>query len=349
MSLSLSDDRLRVVVLWPKWLWQRKQSPTRRHQVWAVERRDDVELKITGPGWPDWDDDASGMYNIESLLPDCQVAWGYKMNGTEKSPPVGNMAEVSANVLTVEGWNECWPGTADGFKAAMHPGGGTAAQECIEAHLGMAICHHPNDVPRMQAAADAGTRIVHIPHCAERTMFYRPDVAKKCDVVLTGVQNATQYPLRAKWLKILPRLSKNHYSLQRCPNWVESVERAEELTGEYASALARSKIKLGCASRWKYPLAHYPEAAMAGCLVVADMPEQAPDGYGEMVAAVGSDWTLSELEQYVQGLLADGALPARMRAAQQAALRHFSMERYADDFVRLCRETIGTGPLKQHT
>ena len=251
---------INILVVWPKAVWETKQSPARRHQVRAVARRDDVFLVQSGPQWPDWDDDKPGIVNIGRVMPECDVVWWYKPNGSASYPGVVAPREVSRRILTVECWNECWCGTEPGVKQAMHPGGGTVSQEIDRAGTQIAICHHANDMPRVNAPV-----VAHIPHCAERSVFCK-DVEKTRDVILTGVHGGTHYPLRTRWNEMAKRMG--WYILRRPPYNFRSVEESDAAVDHYDKRLNESWVKLGCASRWKYALAHYSESAMAGCLGV---------------------------------------------------------------------------------
>ena len=78
--------------------------------------------------------------------------------------------------------------------------------------------------------------------------------------------------------------------------------------------MGRSKIVLTCSSRWRYPLAHYPQAAMAGACLVADPPDTPPDGHESLFVPTGPQPSSKALRDLVGDLLGNPET-ARQRAA----------------------------------
>lgn len=323
-------EKLKIVVVWPEWLWRTKQSPARRHYVRAVMHREDVELKVTGPGFPDWDMDRSGSQNVFKIMPDCQVVWGYKLSGTEKTPPVVD-DELAKKCVIVENFNECWAGTDPDFPGRMHPGAETVAKECVKAKLTVAIVHHENDRARLQYAEKQGVKVVHIPHCADPGFFdqQRPRGTRH-GVVITGV-HGQHYPLRNRWLTLIRSKQFKGTIIPRTPNYAKNPDESDKSVRQYANILNSCRVKLGCSSRWKYALNHYVEAAMAGCVQVADMPDDAPPEFKGMFFEVDADAP--------DGVLIDAVKYASAHAdrlgeqAREIAVKHFTTRRYALDFL----------------
>lgn len=292
--------------------------------MWAVGRKADVV--ISGPGFSGWDVTKSGVWNVENL--GCHVVWGYKLGGCELGPLLNDVEEVSKKYLTVESYNECWPGTEDGFKAEMHPGGGAVSQECAKAKTGLVICHHENDLERVDVSY--GGRKVHIPHCADPNIF-TGEGSKQRNYILTGVCGHDHYPVRHRWWKIISRMADATY-FRRPPNRVDSIERAEQHVQDYAHVLATSSVKLGCASRWKYPLGHFVESAMSGTIQVASMPDPIPPGFEKFVIPVAPHYGEQEMIE-----AASYALSNAEELGQEArleALKRYTTDHYADMFLK---------------
>jgi len=314
----------KILVLFPRQLWTRKQSPVRRHAILALQRRDDTTVKISGQGWPDWrhDIDGGAVAMIEHLMPDADAVFWYKPLGAKGIPPLIDSQAVKDRWLTVESFNECW--------WPDH----RAEREATEAGTSLVICHHANDQQQFRTLPT-----VHIPHCAEKSIFAKaakPWEKRDIDVLLCGVQSPSIYPLRAKWLELfkagkLP--GRAHYH-ERPPYRAKNLAACDDLVAEYASLLGRSKIVLGCSSRYRYALARFPEAAMAGALHLSDMPHNAPPFYADFI------WppTDGALVDHVNECLCvlnelDGCTPIHDLAKQ-----FYSQEVYAEKFLHAVSE-----------
>ncbi len=325
-------ETLNLLVCFPYELWNHKMSPVRRHAIWALERRPDVSLKVTGQGWPGWNDKATAADNLQNVMPEAHACLWYKPLGNRGVAPLVKPKRIG--VLTVETYNECWwPDNQ-------------AAHEVIKNGTGLVICHHANDMPRMALANKAGCLVRHIPHCAEPTMFHaasRPWAERNIDVLLTGVTGETYYPLRARWQRLLdagklPGKVHRHGH----PGYRRTSQGAcEAAVREYAGLLGRTKIHLVCSSKFRYPLAKYIEGAMAGCLTVGDMPEQAPPGYERIVWNVNPNDSDAELIRTIERALASQDAERFALGAQATALERYSMDTYAEAFVTEVRSALG--------
>lgn len=333
-----SQATLNILAIWPEWLWRTKQSPSRRNYVRAIARQPGVRLHLTGPGFPDWSDYLTAYLNVNRIMPDCHAVYGYKLSGTERGEIKG-IEHLRKQCVVIEAWNECWPGTSE-LGGELHPGSGTAAAEAIKAGLSIMVIHHENDRPRVQEAADAGIKVLHIPHGADPIFAEcaRPWSERK-GIVLTGSLNATHYPLRCRMHRLIQegRIPGARY-FPRPPNYTGSVEASDALVREYAQALGSFRVKLGCSSRWKYALQHYSEAALAGCAHVADLPEGVMCDFGRMVYNVDPDASDAELVE----MIADANEDAESlgREAQEAAQEAFTTDHYAARLVEAIRDTL---------
>jgi len=321
---------MNLLVLFPRQLWTRKQSPVRRHAILALQRHDDTTVKISGQGWPDWrhDIDGGSVAMIEQLMPDADAVFWYKPLGTRGIPPLDDSRAVRDRWLTVESFNECWwPDNR-------------AEREATEAGTSLVICHHANDKPQFRTLPT-----VHIPHCAEKSIFARaakPWKKRDIDVLLCGVQSPSIYPLRARWLELYRanKLPGHAVHYERPPYRAKDLNKCDELVAEYATMLGRSKIILGCTSRYKYPLARFPEAAMAGAVHVSDTPEQAPVGYDKMICPVDPAMPEAMLIETVVAALDQAA----SMQPQEVAMELFTQECYASRFLGAIDRSLAQGP-----
>lgn len=330
---------LNILSVWPRYLWERKQSPSRRFYARAVADREDVNHHLTGPDFDDWDNDASGLANIRRIMPDCHAILSYKAAGGCDHGRINEIADVAQKVLVVEQFNECWPACTDEFGGVLHPGAGSVVEYARQAHLGLLVYHHANDLPRIAAAKETGCRLAHIPHCAH-PMFAESDRPwdEREGIVLTGSLNNEHYPLRCRLHRLIHERKLPGVYFRRPPNYTQSVEVSDALVREYAEALGRCRVKLGCASVWKYALQHYSEAALAGCAHVADMPEGVTDPFGWMVAPIDMSMGDAELAAAVE--LAHDNAEQLGRMAQVSAKNVYTTAHYAERMAAAIREAI---------
>lgn len=331
-------NTLNITSLWPERLFRTKQSPSRRFTLRALAERHDVNFHQSGPGFPDWNDSLTGMQNIDRLMPGCHAVISYKALGGCEFGGVKEPAEVAKHCLTAESFNEAHAGFPGGG-GAMHPGGGTAAQECRKGHIRLVVIHHENDRPRMRAVEDYGATLVHIPHGAH-PMFAeaaRP-WSERSGVLLTGVLNAQHYPLRQRWYELIASGRIKGAYFRRPGNYTQSVEESDRLVREYATALGSCRVKLGCSSVWRYGLQHLSESALAGCAHVCDMPACVAPGFERMIHAVQPDAHDDELVSAVEYALAHAEELGT--AAQAEAKANYTTAHYAERLVAAIREML---------
>lgn len=332
------EKTLNILSVWPERLWRTKQSPSRRFYVRALAARHDVQLIQTGPGFVDWDNDKSGLANIQRIMPDCHAVLSYKTLGGCEYGRINDPAELSQNVLTIEQFNECWAGTSE-IGGVLHPGANSVAEYCISGHVQMAVIHHENDRQRVAHAESCGTQVVHIPHCAH-TMFRDAACSwnERSGIILTGSLNSTHYPLRRRWHDLIKSGRIRGEYFHRPSNYTDSPDASDDLVRRYADTLGRCRVKLGCSSLWRYPLQHYSEAAMSGCAHVADMPESVDPDFAMMLHGIdplASDAELISAVEYAEeNAERIGSL------AQRVAIRNYTVDHYAARLVSEIRESL---------
>ncbi len=333
----METSPLNLIALFPHWLWTQKQSPSRREYVRALSARSDVNLHLTGLGFPDWDNSYTAIDNVRRIMPECQAAYCYKLAGEER----GHMREfrsLSDHLVTCEAYNECHSGFGISANSPLHPGGGTVVDECRKAGTRLVVCHHRNDFPRVEAVKQYGARLVHIPHGASN-QFYEASKpwSERSGIILTGSLSRDHYPLRCRWKDLIDSGRIDGRYFRRPPNYTMNVSESDRLVYEYANALGACRVKLGCSSVWRYGLQHISEAALAGCAHVCDLPDDLPD-YSKMMYAVdpnaSDDVLVKAVERAMDSAQEIGEL------AQSVAKDNFTTAHYAERLVGVIREML---------
>jgi hypothetical protein len=331
---------MKVLYLVPKNLWERRVSASRRHDIMALQRREDVTLHISGQGFGDWSADRTALENVHAIMPDADVIARYKLNGNKPMgiPPARDYKALSDEYLVAEKWQEMWP-----KNPAWGPTGLIA--DFVESErVGLAICSHANELHYLDGLKDK-CRAVYIPHCAEPSVFAaaaKPWEERDIDILLTGAVGLPHYPLRTRLAKLMKdgKLPGKCYHLPHPGYWRNSIEECEAVVREYASWLGRSKIALCTCSKWRYRLAKIPEAAMAGCLVVGDLPEGREGDERNFVVDIGGlddERIVEELERCLslQDIMKDLAAYGR-----GLMMRTYTQAHWALQFCDAVREAI---------
>lgn len=151
--------------------------------------------------------------------------------------------------------------------------------------------------------------IIHSPHCADADTFQGRLVGKENKAVLVGAISDA-YPLRKRWKQLIDTGKLDAVHLKHPGYWQEDpngypsawsshhdalLKRADQQVSTYAETLKKYSICLMDASVYKYALMKYVEAMMAGCLIVADLPDDNPDFFSRHVIKVDIDMSDGDL------------------------------------------------------
>lgn len=275
-----------------------------------VGNHPDVDFRVSGQNWQDWDGLQSCTENFArwGWMPDW--IWAYKPedhNGVAKSLP-----------LKLVTYNE------------THWDDHKALREVESMRADLVVVHHQGGLKDFDGFAG---QVIHIPHAADHTIFNTPhDAQRPIDCLLTGVISDEIYPIRGR-LKRLIESGKIPGEIRKHPGYrLASAGACNIQVQDYANHLGRAKIALCCTSKYRYALAKIFESALAGCCVATDMPDDSvfEKTLGQHIIELDGSWTDSQIAQCIQSHLADPvALRERARATQQCALEHFTMDCYA--------------------
>jgi hypothetical protein len=120
-----------------------------------------------------------------------------------------------------------------------------------------------------------------------------------------------------------------------------ALEQTQDQFVDYAQHLGRSRIALVLGIKFDYALAKYPEAAMAGCLLIGDVPTELHHTLGRYMVQIEADMPDEQIVKEIQWWIEhDDEAQALAAASQQLALSQYTMDRYAEQFVRRAREFL---------
>ena len=310
---------MRILYLTPKQLYTKKMSSVRRHAIGAIKRYPGNNLKISGPGWDDFD----GARNVERRFKPDLVMW-YKPLEIKGYSNVKSPKCIQYNEM----WDKKW-----------------TAAEIMESRSRLVICHHYNDIARYNKILPPKFNLVHNPHCGEIRIFKDYGLPKDIDVLHIGILSKKIYPLREKFVKeVQPILKKKGYGFQQFkhPGYkLNSLKKIERHTIQYARAINRAKIVVSDASIYNYALAKYVEVPLCNSALCGNLPDENIEWYKRWMITVNkSDSPQVIADKLIHYLSSPRELASKtkMGFSENVALR--LQEDYSIRFMKLATEFV---------
>ena len=321
---------MKIAFVVPKHIYDTKMSRVRFQQWDAIA---DSALchgsAITGPGWPNWDDTRSAAANIDAIrlgddTPELVVTYkAGKLHGLSQ-PVVIQFNEADDHTKTLA--------------------------EIADAQPSMIVFHHANDLPQYRHlqtnASPAWSPIghpllVHLPHCADNTVYHDYQEPKTIDVLCAGNMSQAFYPFRYRLMRIARDiLRKRGYNVVVLPHPGYTLPAREgTVTGHaFARMLNSSKLVFTCSMRFKYALAKYSEIALCRSLAVGDIPDERQDFFRDTILNVEPTMTDDEIVRIVEDVLDDDAKREKLTTrSYDLNTRTSTMEHYALRFIQEAR------------
>jgi hypothetical protein len=318
---------MNILFLVSQYYEARKTSRCRVHQMAAVGRQTGVHLTVWGKGFPAYDDDAPLYDNIKRAF----GATAFDLVHVYK--PDDYQAVAACPIPKSIDYNEAWNHRV-------------TIKEVLQNDLRLVIFHHANDLAALKRIwrFAKGRILTYIPHCAERAIFEpaaMPWQDRTVAVLLSGALGARFYPLRYRCAQLM-RAGRLPGEIREHPGKrTAGADETRQQFVDYAQHLGRTRIALVLGITFDYALAKYPEAAMAGCLLVGEIPRELYTTLGRYMVGLESDMPDTQIIHEVCWWVEhDAEAQALAAASQQLALSAFTMERYAEQFVRTARDFL---------
>jgi len=314
------------VYLCSRRLHERKVDRHRATLVAAIGRQPDCDMLVTGNGWPGYDPTLPVAANLRAMGCDPDVMLVYQQAADHIHLGAADVGCLRAMLLY------------DVYELPKR----RAEIDAVRPHV---VFHtHHNDASRLASVA-GDARLVHTPFGVDPAVFYREDYGERpIGCLLVGQLDPATYPLRAKWRGLIES-GRLRGAVRQMPPYRLEPGECERQYAAWGEHMRRAKIVLTCGSRWRYALQTYFAAAMCGCLVAADMPDDPVfrATLGRHIHAV--DPACDSLDAAVSSLLADpAAVRERGLAARRCAMERYTVDRMADAMVGRVRAAIGCGP-----
>lgn len=303
---------MKILYLCDKEIYTKKMSRVRFHSIDAIKRCPGIELKKSGPGWKGFvsADQVEREYN-----PDL-VVW-YK--------PLDMPGHKNVKAPKCLRYNEMWDI-------------GWTKKEITESGSELVICHHFNDFEKYAGKLDPKYKLVHNPHCGEKSVFRDYKQGKPIDVMFVGVKSREFYPLRRKLLKrVVPLLQARGVNFRKYkhPGYrLEGESAINKQVRDYAQAINRAKIVITCSSKYKYALAKYVEVPLCRTALCGDIPEENQEWYRKWMIPISMDYNAEKICSIIMEVLGNPYKLKRLtELGYQENLKYRTQEEYARRFI----------------
>ena len=204
------------------------------------------------------------------------------------------------------------------------------------------ICHHLNDIPKYSMKSISYmSEFIHIPHCAEKSIFYDSNVEKDIDIMISGAMSVKHYPFRNKLRKVMAIMPKKYNCVvYKHPGCVQGNAYLDVYQKEYAKIINRTKICITCTSKYKYRLGKMIEIAMCGSLLGCDMPEQDQNEFHEFMIVLNPDDSIEQLREQLISILENPEKMSDLKAKTLKWASKYTQEYYAKELQKTIYNTI---------
>tara|TARA_B110001450_G_C17507841_1_gene435111 strand:- start:273 stop:848 length:576 start_codon:yes stop_codon:yes gene_type:complete len=186
-----------------------------------------------------------------------------------------------------------------------------------------------------------GVKFFYVGHCAEKTIFKDYNTPKEYDILFGGAINSYHYPLRSRFLELLPYL-KEKYKCHHHPHpgYVKQDAHTDRYLKEYANKINKSKIVLACCSKWGYRLGKYIEIPMCGTSAICgDLPNDKADDYRYVIEVTNSMTTQEIFDKICYYLDNEDKRLEKVKKGIEF-VNNYTQERYAERLLKKITEYL---------
>lgn len=318
---------MNILFLISRHYYECKMDRCRFLQMEAVGRCNGMQVQMWGKGFPGYDAKATLWTNIQRAF------GGTAFDLVHVYKPKDHLGVAACPVPKSVAYNEAWDNRA-------------VIREVVRHDLRLLIFHHANDLQALSTSPrlHRGRTMVHLPHCAEQTIFTsaaQPWETRSIPLLLTGSINPVHYPFRARFAQLIRDGHMPGEIRPKPPGASSGLSATQAQLENYAQQLGRTRCAVVTSSAYHYALAKYAETAMAGCLLVGNVPAELHPTLGQHMVRLDPTMSDAQLVAQVRWWIEhDDQAQALAAANQQVALQHFTMEHYAARFVRAAQDFL---------
>ena len=305
-----------------------KMSRVRFHSMEAIAKVTDFIW--SGPGWDNYDVSLTVQENINKIYdgqpkPDLVVA--YKPFDLKGFKDVEQKTCIRYNEMYDHKWT---------------------LEEINGSRPDVIICHHLNDMNEYEELFAKNplafdTKMVNIPHAAEKTIFYdQGNDQKPFDCLLVGAVGVNtmlgdHYPLRTRMYNVLGKLSQLGYNcaIAQHPGGEHMDAHTNKYAKEFASLINQTKIAVTCTGAPNSRYGKYVEVPMCGTALAGDIPGEDQENFRKFVIEINLTMTDEEItDKLIYYLRHHTARNQVTQSGLDWSVNH-TQEKYAEKFVEM--------------
>jgi hypothetical protein len=236
-------------------------SRVRFHGIAALSKIANVHY--SGIGWSDYNINLTVQENINNMNQKFDIVIVYKPLELKNFKDINLPKCIRYNEMYDVNWT---------------------LKEIREGGSQLVICHHLNDCEQYQKFNIPNVKFVYIGHCAEKTIFKNYNLNKEYDILIAGAINE-HYPLRIKFLKLIPELSKKYKCyIHPHPGYDLKDAHTDRYLKEMAITINKSKIVLTDTGKPRSRYGKYIEIPMCKTSAICgDLPHDKADDYSYVI------------------------------------------------------------------
>lgn len=302
---------MNILYLCSKKTYLTKMSRVRFHGIHALSKI--VNVHYSGDGWSDYVSSLTVQENIDMMKKKFDICIAYKPLELKKFKDIRIPKCIRYNEMYDVKWT---------------------LKEIKESGSQLVICHHLNDCEKYQRMNIPNVKFVYVGHCAEQTIFKDYDIVKEYDILIAGCISK-HYPLRNRFLKLLPQLKKKYKCYQHPhPGYDLNDAHTDRYLREMAISINKSKIVLTDTGLPRSRYGKYIEIPMCGIAAICgDIPDDKADDYSyviEVTNNMADEAILNKISYYLDN--EDKRLEKVKKGIEFAS--NYTQEHYADRLLK---------------
>jgi hypothetical protein len=252
---------MNILYLCNKKTYLTKMSRVRFHGIAALSKIANVHY--SGIGWTDYNTNLTVQENINNMKHKFDMVIVYKPLELKNFKDVKLPKCIRYNEMYDVNWT---------------------LKEIKESGSELVICHHLNDCEQYQKMNIPNIKFVYVGHCAEKTIFKNLHLNKEYDILIAGCISQ-HYPLRNKFLQLIPVLSKKYKCHKHLhPGYDLKDAHTDQYLKEMATSINKSRIVLTDTGLPRSRYGKYIEIPMCETAAICgDLPDDKADNYSYVI------------------------------------------------------------------
>ena len=319
---------MKILYLVNKNTYINKLSRVRFHAIESLSKIPNITVSIWGKGWIRYDETKSVQENIDLLGEHFDFVIVYKPG------ELNNFEEI--NLPSSIRYNEMWD--------ISH-----TLNEINMSKSNLIICHHENDLVKYQTELAKQlthwTRMIYIPHCAKKEIFYDRKCTKSIDILLCG-SVGRHYPLRQRLRTILQKFPSKYICQEYThPGYILKEAYTDFYLNDFAEKISQTKICISCTSKYKYRLGKMVEIPMCNSVLACDIPDQEPGIYNDsMMITINQSMNDNEITSKLIEYLEDPIKLEKVRNGGYNWASKYTQTYYANELLKNIQYHLNTKP-----